>query len=322
MRTAIALATLALLALAPGAEAATLDRIACTVDDTVITLSEVESRASLLATQAPGAPRSTLLRDAADDLVAEKLFEKAMKELAIDVQPGELQSTLRTVMEQNGLASQEQLQQAVEAQGLDWDEYVATMRRQLAQSKLINIKVRSQVKVTEDEVKRRYSEMVAMEQGEEELRASHILVQVERDASEEAVMAARERAAEIAAEAQAPGADFAAIARRLSEGPTGAEGGELGWFRRGEMVPELEQAAFALEAGQVSDPVRTRFGWHVVQVQERREVPPRPFEQVAVQIRERLFREEMERATQRYLEELRRSAVITWPVAELAPTGR
>ena len=318
-RKHIPLALAALLALAPAAAAAeTLDRIACTVDDTVITLSEVEERASMLKTQAPRASRNTLMREAMDDLVAEKLFEKAMKELAIDVAPGELQATLQTVMQQNGLTSQEQLRQAVESQGLNWDDYVETMRRQLAQSKLINVKVRSQVKLNEDEVKRRYAEQAAMERGEEEVRASHILVSVPGDAAEAQVDAARQRAAEIAAKAR-QGEDFESLARAGSDGSSKTDGGDLGWFRRGEMVPELEKAAFALQAGEVSDPVRTRFGWHVLKVQERRTTAARPFEQVAAEIREKLFREEMERETNRYLEELRKGAVITYPVRELAP---
>lgn len=315
-----ALPLLALLALAPAAAGAeTLDRIACTVDDVVITLSEVEERGSMLKLQAPRASRATLLREAADDLVAEKLFEKAMKQLAIDVQPTELKATLQSIMQQNGLTSEEQLQQAVESQGLDWSEYVETMRRQLGQSKLINIKVRSQVKVSEDEVKRRYAEVAASEKGEEEVRASHILVTVPADAPEAEVQEAQARAAAIAAKARQQGTDFEALAREASEGPSKADGGDLGWFQRGEMVPELEKAAFGLEAGGVSEPVRTRFGWHVVKVQERRTTAARSFELVSDQIRESLFREEMERQTRRYLDELRKGAVITYPVRELAP---
>lgn len=321
-RKHIPLALAALLAFSPvAAGAETLDRIACTVDDTVITLSEVEERASLLKTQAPRASRTTLMRDAMEDLVAEKLFEKAMKELAIEVSPAELQATLQTVMQQNGLTSQEQLRQAVESQGLDWDDYVETMRRQLGQSKLINIKVRSQVKLSEDEVKRRYAEQAAMERGEEEVRASHILVSVAADAPAAQVEEARRRAEAIAAQARG-GADFDGLARAGSDGSSKTDGGDLGWFRRGEMVPELEKAAFALQAGEVSDPVRTRFGWHVLKVQERRTTAARPFEQVATEIREKLFREEMERQTQRYLEELKKNAVITYPVRELAPPVR
>ncbi|WP_373046760.1 peptidylprolyl isomerase [Vulgatibacter sp.] len=320
-RKHIALALLALLALGPAsASAATVDRIACTVDNEVITLSEVEERATLLQVQAPRASRATLLREAMNDLVAERLFAKAMKELAIEVQPAELQAALQGVLQQNGLSSQEQLKAAVEGQGLEWDEYLDTMKRQLAQSKLINLRVRSQVKVSEDEVKRRYAEVAATEKGEQEVHASHILVTVPAEAGEAQVQAAREKAAALATKAREADADFDALARSSSDGPSKTDGGDLGWFKRGEMVPELEKAAFGLQAGEVSEPVRTRFGWHVVKVQERRTVAARPFEQLADPIRERLYREEMERQTLRYLEELKKAAVITYPVREFAPT--
>lgn len=315
------LALVALLSFADAAEAKTVDRIACVVDDKVITLSEVESRAAQIKVQAPDAPRATALREAASSLVAEKLFEKAMNELAIDVGPSELQMALQDVMQQNGLSSEDQLKSAVERQGLEWDKYKDSMRKQLAQMKLLNLKVRSRVKVSEDEVKRRYAEIAAAEGGEEEIHASHILVKVPAGASAADVEAARGKALEIAAKAR-EGADFEGLAKATSDGPSGTDGGDLGWFRHGEMVPELEKAAFALQPGQVSEPVRTSHGWHVVKVQERRTAAARPFAEVADQIREKLFREEMERQTRRYVDELKKEAVIEYPVFELAPVQR
>lgn len=313
------LALLGLLALAPAAGAEMVDRVAAVVDDKPITLSEVHERAALLKTQAPRASQQTLLRDATQDLIAEKLFEKAQKEQAIEIGPSELRAAIEDVMRQNGLSSEDQLRQAVEAQGMSWPEYQDAMKRQIAQMKLINMKVRSQVKVGDDEVKRRYAEIAASERGEQEVRASHILVQLGTDASPQQVEAAKEKAAKLAGKAREAGVDFAALAKESSEGPSKENGGDLGWFKRGEMVPELEQAAFSLEPGQVSEPVRTRFGWHVVKVEEKRQTAARPYEEVAGQLREQLFREEMERQTRRYVEELKRGAIIDYRVEDLAP---
>lgn len=315
IRTTLAL--LALLSLAPMAEARTLDRIACVVDDKVITLSEVEERAAALRLQAPQASRELLLKEATQALIAEKLFEKAMAELAIDVGPNELQIAIQDVMRQNGFASEEQLAEAVERSGLDWNEYRASMKKQLAQMKLLNLKVRSQVKVSEDEIKRRYGEIAAMEKGEDEVHASHLLIHVSDPSSESAVEEAREAASALAAKARS-GADFESL---MGNPPDGfkVDGGDLGWFKRGELVPELEKAAFALQAGGISEPVKTRFGWHVVKVEERRKAAARDFTEIADQLRERLYREEMERQTQRYVDELKGEAVIDYPMAELAP---
>ncbi|MCY4607865.1 MAG: peptidylprolyl isomerase [bacterium] len=97
-----------------------------------------------------------------------------------------------------------------------------------------------------------------------EVHASHILVATSGEAQEITLMARQ-------------GEDFADLARSHSIGPTGPDGGDLGWFRAGMMVAEFEEAAWALAPGDVSDPVETQFGWHVIKVHDRRtvEVPPR-----------------------------------------------
>jgi len=312
------LVLLVVLAFAGAAHAAVVDRIACVVDDQPIMLSEVRERAAALHVRTPGASEATLLRDAAEELVAEKLMDKQLKLLAIDVAPAELQVAIDDVVKQNGLPSEDALRSAVERTGMGWEDYRDTLRRQLAQMKLINIKVRSQVKVSDDEVKRRYAEAVAADKGEEEVHASHILVMVPAGSSEEAIATARERAVALAGRAR-EGADFTALASDNSDGPSKASGGDLGWFRRGEMVRELEQTAFSLQPGEVSDPVRTRFGWHVIKLEERRKVAPKPLAELSGQIRESLYREEMERQTDRFVESLKKDALIDYPMADLAP---
>jgi N-methylhydantoinase A len=112
----------------------------------------------------------------------------------------------------------------------------------------------------------------------EQLGMRHILVPPAAEA-----LAAR-------AAARRPGADFAEVARRRSTGPGSREGGDLGYFKREDMIPEFAEAAFALAAGQVSAaPVRTQFGWHVIRVEDRRAVPPQSFEEVRDQLREQAF---------------------------------
>lgn len=300
-----------------GAQAETLDRVACVVDDHVITYSEVRERARVLQTRAPNAPLSNLLREATDTLVAERLLERQLEVLGIDIRPSELELAIEDVVRQNGLPSVDALRAAIERQGMNWDDYRESLRKQLAQMKLINLRVRSQVKVDEDDLKRRYAEIAAAEAGEEEVRASHLLVHSTADAAEGDVEAARRLAEELARRAR-EGEGLAALAETS---PAGAQlsAGDLGWFRRGELVRELEEVAFSLQPGAISEPVRTRFGWHVLLVEERRAVPPPAFETVAAQLRERLYEEELERQTQRYLEGLKKDAVIEYPMQELAP---
>ncbi len=142
--------------------------------------------------------------------------------------------------------------------------------------------------LTDEEVRQYYDTNLSQYQTPGQVRASHILLRVDDDGDEEAVAA---RAAELAAEARA-GADFAELARGHSQDETNAEnGGDLGSFGRGRMVPEFENAAFALAAGEISDPVRSPFGYHVIHVTEKQDEVTQPFAEVRGAIENILKRE-------------------------------
>ncbi|HSN15899.1 MAG TPA: peptidylprolyl isomerase, partial [Anaeromyxobacteraceae bacterium] len=115
----------------------------------------------------------------------------------------------------------------------------------------------------------------------------------------------------------ATGEDFAKLARELSKGPGAEEGGDLGWLRRGVVQKPLEDAAFALKAGQVSGLVRAGPGLHVLKVEERRVGGARSFEQVKEELRERLSNEQLDTYRQQYIEELRRDAIVDVKLPEL-----
>lgn len=308
---------LALLLSAP-AHAELLDRIASVVDDEVILLSEVEERALILRSRRPNALAAELRREATEALVAEKLLENQLEALGIEIRSSELQMAIDDVVRQNGLPSEDALRAAIERQGMRWEDYRETLRKQLAQMKLINLRVRSQVKVDDEEVRRRHAELVAAEADEEELRASHLLVHADANASPEEEERARQVALSLLEEARA-GADFEHLAAAPRPGAPKRTAGDLGWFRRGEMVRELEEAAFSLSVGRVSEPVRTRFGWHLLRVDEKRAVPPPSLEETSTKIREALYQEELERQTKRFVEGLKKEAVIEYPMKELAP---
>jgi peptidyl-prolyl cis-trans isomerase C len=128
--------------------------------------------------------------------------------------------------------------------------------------------------VPEEEVRAAYetwAEEYAASGSGDEVHARHILV-----GSEEEARAVIERLDD--------GEDFAEVAAESSIGPSGPDGGDLGWFRHGDMVPEFSDAAFALEPGQVSGPVQSPFGWHVIRVEERRAAQAPTLEEIAPQL--------------------------------------
>ncbi len=130
--------------------------------------------------------------------------------------------------------------------------------------------------VTEEAKRKTYDEFVASAKPETEVRARHILVDDEA------------KAKEIAAKAKG-GADFATLAKENSK-DSAEDGGDLGYFTKDQMVPEFAEAAFKLEKGQVSDPVKSQFGWHVIKVEDKRQKPVPSYEQVSDQLDQYLVR--------------------------------
>jgi peptidyl-prolyl cis-trans isomerase C len=133
--------------------------------------------------------------------------------------------------------------------------------------------------VTDAELKARYDTEVAKLPKEEEIHARHILVKTEDEAKT------------IIKELDA-GKDFAELAKAKSTDPNKSDGGDLGYFKKGQMVPEFETAAFALEKGKYSKtPVKTQFGYHVIKVEDKRIAPPPPFDKVKEQVKQVVMRD-------------------------------
>jgi peptidyl-prolyl cis-trans isomerase C len=139
--------------------------------------------------------------------------------------------------------------------------------------------------VTDEAVRARYDQEIAGKPGEVEVHARHILVADEATAQK------------IIAELK-KGADFAALSKQYSTDPGAKQqGGDLGFFKQDEMVPEFATAAFALKDGEVSSvPVHSQFGWHVIQVIERRQAPVQPYEQVRDELRQKMIQENVQKA--------------------------
>jgi peptidyl-prolyl cis-trans isomerase C len=156
--------------------------------------------------------------------------------------------------------------------------------------------------VTDEALQKAYDEAFANAEPAREWNASHILVETEGEAI---ALIDRLKAGE----------EFAALAQEASSDSSAANGGELGWFQSGMMVPDFEAAVVALEAGEVSAPVQTQFGWHVVKLNETRlsEVP------TLDQVREELLPQVERAAVQARLDELTAAAAVERPGAELDP---
>jgi peptidyl-prolyl cis-trans isomerase SurA len=292
---------------ARGAEV--VDRVAAVVNGQIVLLSEVEQRAAPLQAHVFSDRDRERARDAAlDQLIAEKLMDAQIKELQIEVSSAEMDQSITEVKKQNAI-DDEQFAAALLQQGMTERQYRDQLKSMLAKRKLVEFVVRPRVRVSDEDVKGEYDRMVQALGSEPEVRARHILVSAKEGAPEAEVAAARARAEELLKRAQG-GEDFVALAKASSEAPNREDGGDLGWFKKGAMLADIEAAAFGAKKGDVVGPVRSPFGWHVLKVEDTRSTRARPFDQAAPELRERLYREALEKATEQYLVELRRSAAV------------
>ena len=302
-----------------GAVAAQLvDRVAAVVNGRVIALSSVYERAAPILASLEEAGESDdelarlqALRQALRDLIDEQLLEAELKARGQSLTDAEIDRAIEEVRRKSGLAP-EQFRKAIEAQGYTWAQYRQELGKQIQRFRLLAEEVRSKVQITDEDV-RTYLARKGETLGGEEVRARHILFRVPEDASAEEVAEAKARAEQARARIVEGGEDFGLVAEALSEDPsTAKDGGDLGWFGRGRMVKSFEDAAFSAEPGEVVGPVRTPFGWHLIQVRARRVREGGGALDAALmeQARQELFEKEMQVQTRRYLDALRRKAVI------------
>lgn len=195
----------------------------------------------------------------------------------------------------------------------------------LAQS-FIEKKVEGKVTVTPEEVKAYYEAHKSEFSQPEMVKARHILVRVPSDANEKAWSEAEAKIKDIKKQLD-KGKDFAELAKQYSDDPGSKDrGGDLGFFPKGRMVPEFETAAFALKPGETSGPVKSPFGYHIIQVQERKDAAVIPFEDISQQVEQRLIAEKQQRLVGQITDELKKKFPVTiykdrLPKTEAAPQG-
>lgn len=310
-------AAAALLGGATSARAELVDKVAAVVNRDVIALSEVQQRAapelSRLNDPDPrkrSEQRAQLMKTALDTLIGEKLMEAEITEMGISATEGEVDELVNDVRKQNNITDPAQFEQVLTAEGLTMTTYRDMLRKRILRDRLLRMKVGPKVKVTEEDLKAAYNQYARVEGEDSEVHARHILVAVDPKATEEQVAAARKKAEGIAQEARREGMDFSALARARSEGPSAADGGDLGWFKRGVMVQAFEKVAFNLKEGEVSEPVRTNFGWHVLKVEERRSVAATSYEEMRPKLENKLLQEKTDKFLEQYVAELKQKASI------------
>ncbi len=255
-----------------------IDRIVAVVGDEIILLSELEARLQLASMQLNIDPQDEKAMDELrapllQDLVNEKLILVQARRDTIQVAPEEVDAALEAQIQRikQQIGSEEAFQEELAKEGLTLQllkkRYRSQIKNQLLREKLIRQKL-ADVTVSSKEVMGFYSTYRdSLPVQGESVRLSHLMMTI--TPKEEEKRAAFQRAKEVLSKARA-GESFANLAKSYSDCPSSQQGGDLGYFSRGEMVPEFEQAAFALQPGEISDVVETMYGYHIINCEDRR----------------------------------------------------
>ncbi len=290
-----------------------IDRIAAVVNKDIVLQSEVETMLDQMMQADPVPPgadvdkaRAARKNEILDTLIAEKLLDQEVKKLRIDVTDAEVDRVVQGTMQEHHL-DMDKLKIALARQGLTLPEYREGLKKQLTKMKIIQLKVKSRVQVTDQDVKAKLAQEKTLSSLDFQVHAHHILFLVPKGTDDKPALKKA-----LAAKARIDGGEpFEKVAKEVSEDPGSKDrGGDLGVFARGEMVPAFEHAAFTATPGKVIGPVRTPFGWHLIRVDKRIPVEVKSDEAALEDIRKKLFENEVEQQFQRYVEELKRDAHI------------
>jgi len=265
----------------------------------------IEARAG---SPVPTEKRDEVLRGVLDQLVAYHLI--AQESRSRKMGPTDADVDARIAQIKGSFPSEDAFQQGIQAQGLTVDEFRAQARLSLEVAKFLETEVASKVAVTDSEVDAFYKQNLDRFKQGESVRARHILIGVPQTAPADARSKARQTARSVIGQLKR-GTAFEEVAREMSSDTGSAQnGGDLGFFPKGQMTPAFEQAAFALKVGQTSGIVETPFGFHIIRVIERRDPRTAPFEEVSGQIKEFLTQGQREKKLGDFVTQFKTKAKI------------
>jgi peptidyl-prolyl cis-trans isomerase SurA len=248
-------------------------------------------------------------RDLLRDLIDQQLLLSRGKELDITGET-ELVRRLDDIRKQNHLDTMEDLEKAAASQGVSYEDFKQNIRNSIITQQVIREEVGRRIQMTDAKLQQYYRQHLNDFTQPESVRLGEILIPVKADGDEAAnLAAAKAKADELDAKIKA-GASFEDLAKVNSAGTTAAQGGDLGEYTRGKLAPQLEKATFALQAGQSTEPIRTRQGYVILKVTAHTPGGTQPFASVRPQIEETAFMSQMQPRLREYLAKLRQNAYI------------
>lgn len=301
---------------ASATKGAMVNAVAAIVNDDVITIFQIRKEAAPLIREAEkkGAldekGKSQIRQTVFDRLIEKRLVEQKIKELKITVSEEDIRQAIDDVKRQNNMKSQDILVSALANQGVSFEQYRDQLREQIERLKLVSMEVRSKILVAESEVREHYEANKENFREDEAFRARHIFFRATEKSAPEDVKRVMTTSLMVLAEAKG-GKDFIELAKLYSEDPAAKnDGGDLGLFKKGEMLPELEKVIAGMKPGDISELVYTPSGFHIVKLEERRPGKPKPFESIKSELEEAVYKKKSDDRFSQWAKDLRSKATI------------
>lgn len=253
-------------------------------------------------------------KDVLRDLIDQQLLLEKGKDLGITADT-EVIKRLDEMRKDMKLETMEDLEKAAVGQGISFEDFKQNLKNQIITQQVISKEVGSRMSISKDELQQFYEEHKSQMEQPEQIRLSELLISTEpKDKSAppedpQQLAATKAKAEDLLAQIR-KGASFEDIAKKNSDGPTAAQGGDLGYFKRGTLAKELEDQTFAMKPGEVSEVTRTKQGFVVLKVTEHQKAGVPPLSEIESKVQDAIYMQKLQPALRAYLQKLREDAYI------------
>lgn len=292
------------------------DRIVAVVNGDVITLSDLNTALQPILEKVKKIPEEEKRKEVTaqarmaviNQLIDRMLIGQEAERLKIAVTDGEVDEVLENMLKAKGI-SVEKFSKTMAAEGLSLDEYKDEIRRERIKRRVIDRTIRSKLSVSEEEIGDYYAKHRDEYEGDEAVRLQQILIVKPKDATGDTIKKLRAQAQAVLKKLQA-GESFDLLVGSLSQGPAANTGGDLGFVEKGMMFPEVDEAAFSLKKGEISDVIESPVGFHIIKITDKRGAGIKPIEEVREEIIAKIVNEKGKKKFEGWLKELKEKSFI------------
>ncbi|MCS7280193.1 MAG: peptidylprolyl isomerase [Desulfobacterota bacterium] len=281
-----------------------IDRIVAVVNDDIITLKEVEQFVHVEKKERFKSVDDYVLglrlRDKLEILIEGTLIKQQAKKMKIDVSEKEVQAVIENIKRQN-LITEDELKEQLRRENITYEDFIKGIKLSLLRNKVLARVITPEINLSEKDLMDYYKNHPE-EFTDEEIHIHQIFISGLREDSKERAKRVYESIKE--------GVPFEELAKTYSDDPSGKYGGDVGFVKKGDLMPELGEALKGLKEGEYTGIVQSRYGFHILKVVERKKGEIEPFENVKDEIRKRLIMRESEKRYKDYIEKLKKNSYI------------